>query len=247
MDTGLLSCANTDCLTILDIAYGVGLGIFQRNQRDQQVSLILFRNLLVVGDYIGQHLFVDLEEVVTLFKCNTEHLFPLQVCRTVCRVDLDDVISTLALGFQNLQSLRLIARCNDTVRNFTLDHLCSGNIADIRQRNKITVRRHTVCASCSCICTSQRRQLAQVVYEIDLLQRIRKRCANCCAGRRYVLEGRCCAHTGSLFQLRHQLPAVESIQQVDIARLAVQHSDRQIAAAFHIDAGRLLVRVTAVF
>ena len=85
-------------------------------------------------------------------------------CRTVCRVDLDDIISTLALEFQNLQSLRLIARCNDTVRNFTLDHLCSGNIADIRQRNKITVRRHTVCASCSRICTSQRRQLARSVF-----------------------------------------------------------------------------------
>ena len=62
-----------------------------------------------------------------------------------------------------------------------------------------------------------------------------------------MLERRCCAHTGCLFQLRHQLPAVESIQQVDIARLAVQHSDGQIAAVFHIDAGRLLVRVTAVF
>ena len=37
VDTGLLSGTDTDCLTVLNIAYGVRLGILQRNQGNQQI------------------------------------------------------------------------------------------------------------------------------------------------------------------------------------------------------------------
>ena len=52
---------------------------------------------------------------------------------------------------------------------------------------------------------------------------------------------------GSLFQLLDQLPAVEGVQEIDVARFAVEHLDRQLASVLHKDAGRLLIRVAAIF
>ena len=184
---------------------------------------------------------------MSLFKGNAKYLLPFQFCRTVCRINLNDIISTLPLGLEDFQCLRLIARCNDTVGNFPLDHLCSGHVANVRQSDKVTVRRHTVCTAGTSISTRQRREFTQIIYEIDLLQGIRQRCTNCGTCRRNVLERSCRTHAGCFFQFRYQLPAIESVQQIDIARLAVQYSDRQIAAVLHIDTGRLLIRITAVF
>ena len=56
-----------------------------------------------------------------------------------------------------------------------------------------------------------------------------------------------CGKSRSFLQLLDQLPAVESIQEVDISGLAVQDGNRQVTAVFHEDSGRLLVRVTSVF
>ncbi len=67
------------------------------------------------------------------------------------------------------------------------------------------------------------------------------------AGGRDMFKGGRGNHAGILFELFHQLPAVEGIQKVDIAGLAVQYVNRQIAAVRHKDPGRLLVGVAAVF
>ena len=66
------------------------------------------------------------------------------------------------------------------------------------------------------------------------------------AGRGHVLEGRGRRQPRGLLQLLHKLPGVESVEEVDVAGLAVQHLNGQVAAVLHEDARRLLVRVAAV-
>ena len=61
-----------------------------------------------------------------------------------------------------------------------------------------------------------------------------------------MLEGGRRGQAGRLFQLADKLPAVERVQQVDIARPAVEHADGQFAL-LHKHARGLLVRVAAVF
>src|SRR5699024_7762140 len=57
----------------------------------------------------------------------------------------------------------------------------------------------------------------------------------------------CCRKSGCLLQLFDQLPAVESIQKVDITRFTAQYLNRQFAAVLHEDAGWLPVWVASIF
>ena len=68
MDTGLLSGTDTDSLTILDIAYGIGLGILQSDQCDLHIDQGTLRDLLVHSHDIGQQITVDVQFVTTLLK-----------------------------------------------------------------------------------------------------------------------------------------------------------------------------------
>ena len=62
-----------------------------------------------------------------------------------------------------------------------------------------------------------------------------------------MLEGGHCHHAGGFFQFLHQLPGVQGVQEIDVAGTAVENGDGQIRAIGHVNAGRLLVGVTAVF
>ena len=169
VDSGLLSSTDTDCLTILDIADRIRLGIFQGNQRNQQVMLLVFRQVLVLCYDVFQHAFINFQVISALFKGYAKYLFPFQCGWFIGRVNLNDVISALPLGFQDLECFRFIARCNDSVRNFPLNHLCSRNVTNIRQCDEVAVRGHSICTSCSCISTSQRRKFAQIIDKINFL------------------------------------------------------------------------------
>ena len=68
----------------------------------------------------------------------------------------------------------------------------------------------------------------------------------CCARRGNVLEGGRCGQTAGGFQFLDQLDGVEGIQKIDVAGLAVQNSNGQVRAIFHINAAGLLVGVAAV-
>ena len=50
----------------------------------------------------------------------------------------------------------------------------------------------------------------------------------------------------SLAQLPHQLPRVQGIEQVDIARTAIHHFNGQLTTVGHKDARRLLIRIASV-
>ena len=62
-----------------------------------------------------------------------------------------------------------------------------------------------------------------------------------------VLEAGRSGQTGGRFQLSHQLPAVQGVQEVDETRASVQHLHGQLAAVAHEDAGRFLIGIATVF
>ena len=60
MDTGLLSCSDSDRLSAFGVAYGIGLGIFQRDQGNDQVNLCFLRDFFVLCHHISKKILVDL-------------------------------------------------------------------------------------------------------------------------------------------------------------------------------------------
>ena len=97
MDTGLLSGTDADGLTVLDIAYGIGLGILQSDQGDLHIDQGTLRDLLVHSHDIGQQVTIDVQLVTTLLKSDTIYLLVLDGSGPVGRIDLDDIVSTLFL------------------------------------------------------------------------------------------------------------------------------------------------------
>ena len=83
--------------------------------------------------------------------------------------------------------------------------------------------------------------------KVNLLVHLVERQAERRARGRDVLEARRGGQARGLLKLAHELEGVEGIEQIDVAWLAVQHGERQVAAVFHKDARRLLVGVAAVF
>ncbi|CUP39147.1 Uncharacterised protein [Segatella copri] len=53
-------------------------------------------------------------------------------------------------------------------------------------------------------------------------------------------------HSCSSLEFLDQLPGIEGIQEVDVARTAVDHFDRKLPSVIHIDARRFLIWITSV-
>ena len=83
--------------------------------------------------------------------------------------------------------------------------------------------------------------------KVNLLVHLVERQAERRSRGRDVLEARRGGQARGLLKLAHELEGVEGIEQIDVAWLAVQHGERQVAAVFHKDARRLLVGVAAIF
>ena len=152
----------------------------------------------------------------------------LNRCRTVIRIDLNDIVVSFLFLLQDLQCFLSVARSDHTIRYLTFNQHRSIAVANIRECNKITERRHTVCTSCSRVGTCQRRKFTLIVHPVDLRKCLIKWKSNCRSCRGNMFERSRRRKTCRLFQLLYQLPAIESIQKVDIARTAAQYLNRQI-------------------
>ena len=74
---------------------------------------------------------VNIQLISSLFKCNTKYILVFQCSRYIIRIDLDHIVIAVLFLFQNLKCLRLISRCDHTVRNLSLDQSGCIYIADI--------------------------------------------------------------------------------------------------------------------
>ena len=98
MYSRLLTCTDTDCLTVLNIAYRVGLGIFESNERNKQVDLCVFWQFFVLGNDIVEQLFVDLQVVSSLFKGNTDTSLCSDFLWNIGRIDLDYIVAAFGVS-----------------------------------------------------------------------------------------------------------------------------------------------------
>ncbi len=167
--------------------------------------------------------------------------------RRVGRVDLDNAVIALLLALQDLQRIFIVARCDDAVGDLALDQAGGCRIARIRQGNEIAEGGHTVCASGTGIGTRKRCELAHIVDPVDLSLDRRKRQTDRGARRGNMLEGRRRRQSCRLLQLADKLPAVQTVEQIDIARAAVQYGDRQLAAVAHVNSRRFLIWIASIF
>ena len=248
VDTALLTGTDTDSLTILYVAYRVTLSILQGDERDNQIALSLRSESLVLGrNILEESRIIKLHLVASLFEGNTEHLLALDRSWHIVRINLDNAVGTLALLLQNLDSLRSVAWSNDTIAYLTLDEEGCSLVAYIAQRNKVAIRAHAVSATRTSIGTSQWRELKlDIINEVNLLQCVAQRQADSCTGRRNVFETSGSRHSCSSLEFLDQLPGIEGIQEVDVARTAVDHFDRKLPSVIHIDARRFLIWITSV-
>ena len=102
MDAALLSSSNTNRLSVLDIANRITLRVLQSNQRNDEITLSILGECLILCRHILEECWViQFHFVTTLFKCNTEDLLLLDSCRNIVWVNLDNVVCALTLILQN--------------------------------------------------------------------------------------------------------------------------------------------------
>ena len=207
--------------------------------------LCALRQILVLGNDVGEQALVDLVVVVTLLEADAENVALLDRLRLIVRVDLDNVVAALALGLEDLEGLSGEVRRDDAVGNLVCKVGSGVCVASVGQSRPVAVGAQTVSAACADVRTCDGRQLLVGVNKVHLLLNIGQRLAESGTGRRNVLEGRSCGQAGRLFQRTDELPRVECVTEVDITRLAVEYLDRKLALG-HKNAGRLLVRIAAV-
>ena len=247
VDTALLTGTDADSLSVLDIADAVALCIFQCDEGNLQVADSLRSEVLVLRRNLFEEFrVVEIAVVAALLKGDAEDLLVLDRLGYIVRVDLDDAVSALALSLENLQGFGCVVGCDDAVADLTLDELGSSFVAGVAQCTEVTIGAHAVSTAGAGIGTGQRRELkVNVIHEIDLLQRVAQWQSHSGSGRRDVLEAGGSGQTCGGLEFFDQLPAVESVEEVDVACAAVDDLNGQFAV-FHIDTGRLLVRIASV-
>ena len=208
VDTALLSGADTDGLTVLDVAYRVRLCVLQSDERDDEVADSLGCEVLCLcGDVLEESWVVELHLVASLLDSHAEYLLVLDGGRSVVVVNLNHVVCTLALCLQNLESLGSEVGSNNAVAHLTLDESSCSSVASVAKRYEVAIRTHAVGTTCTCIGTSDGREFnLNVVDEVYLLQCVAQRQTNCCTCGRYVLERCCCCETCCSLQFLDELP-----------------------------------------
>ena len=98
MNSGLLTCADTDSLTVYRIANGVGLCVFKCDKGNDKVSNCTFGQVFVCRYDVGKERAVDFKFVSALFERDTVNLFLLNGFGNVVFVDFYDIVGTFALG-----------------------------------------------------------------------------------------------------------------------------------------------------
>ena len=222
------------------------MGVFQGNQSNQKVASCCFRNFFINGGAVYQHISGNFSFVTVLFKGNAKYVFGFAQFRNVVRVNFDYVVGTVTFGFENCQSFFGVARSDNAVGYFASQHSSSFFVANVGQGNEVTIGAHTVSATSTSVSSCQRGQF-QVVNVVDFFQGVAHRHSNSSTSRANVFEGSSSRKTSSFFQFFNQLPAIESVQEVDKAGTTVQHFDGQFFVIFHINASFSLVGVATIF
>ena len=249
MDAALLAGAHAHSLAAEGVADGVGLGVLEGDEGDDQVELRALGQFLVLCHDLFEQSAIDLKVVAPLLKGDTEDLLVLLGIGDVVRIDLDDVVIAVALALEDLQGLGLVAGGDDAVGDLALDDLRGGDVADLGQGDPVAEGAHAVGAAGAGVGAGEGAvvEALDVVDEAGLLELITHRQAEGRAAGAHVLEGGRAGQTGRLLELFHELPGVEGVEEVDVAGAAAEDLDGEIGAVVHVDLRGLLIGVAAVF
>ena len=208
VDAALLAGTHADGLTIVGVAHTVGLSVLQGDESNDEVALLLLGHVLVLGDPVVQHgVGVDDQLVAALLKGDAVHLLVLDGSGLIGGVDGDHIVVALLFAGQDGQCLRLVARSDDAVRDFVLDQLCGGHIADVGQGDPVAEGGHPVCAASAGIGTSQRRELGLRGNVVHPALHLGQGQTQCCTRRGNVLEGGRCRQTARM--MNPQLTSID--------------------------------------
>ena len=100
-------------------------------------------------------------------------------------------------------------------------------------------------SACADVCIGERSS-GHIAADVYFLQCGIQGYTECCAGRTDVLERGCRGHFKGLVQFMNQLPGVECVQQVDVARPSIEHRERQGGVSRRENGGLALMGVAAV-
>ena len=248
VDSGLLTSAYTDSLTVDCIANGVGLGVLEGDESYDQVALCGFGKFLVSCYDIFEKVIADLEFVSALFEGDAVNIFGFDGCGLVFGIDFNDVVSALSLALEDFESFGFVAGSDDTVGNFTSDELRGGYVTNVGESNPVAEGAETVGTACTNISTSEGGLVKtfDIFNEASLLERFAERKTNSSGSGRNVLEGSSSGHAESFLEFLNELIGVECIEEVDVTGSAVENGDGKFTAVLHENSGRLLVGVTTV-
>ena len=144
MDAALLARAHADGLAVLHIAHGVGLGVFQGDERRHQVDFRAFGQLLVLGDDVIQVFLGNFQIISPLLKGHAIDSPALQRIGGIIGVNLNHIIVALFLGFENRKGLVRIAGSDDAVGHLGLEIGGGGSVAHVRQRRPVAIGAQTI-------------------------------------------------------------------------------------------------------
>jgi len=247
VDAALLARAHADGLAVFHVAHGIGLGVFEGDERHRHIQLRALRQGLVRGDDIAEQRGRDPVIVSPLLKGDAEHVLVLQGGGDVGGVDLHDVVGALFLGFEDFERRRGVARRDDAVRDLVLEIEGGGLVARVGEGRPVAVGAQAVGAPGPDIGAGDGGERRVFVHEVQGLFQLRKRRPHGGARRGDVLEGRGGGQARGLFELPHQLPGIEGVHEIDIAGPPVQNLHGQLAPVVDKNAGRFLIGVAAVF
>lgn len=247
VDAALLTSSDTDGLSVLDVADGVALRIFQRDEGDDQVALSLRGERLVLRrNVLEERRVVEAHLVATLLEGDAKHLLALDGGRGVGRVYLDDTVGALALLAEDLQGLWSVAWGYHAVAHLALDEACRGFVANVAQGTEVSIGAHAVGTTRTGVGRGERSELeVHVIDEVNFLQCVVQRQSDGCSRGTDVLERSCGREARSLLQLLDELPTIECVEQVDVSWATAEHLDGQLSL-LHKHAGGFLVGVAAV-
>jgi len=230
MNSGLLTCAYADSLSVNCKANGVGLGILEGDERDDKIADSRLGHILILCHDICEKLAVDLEIISALLEGDAVDLLMLYGCGNVIGIDLYDIVSTLSLGLEDLKRLGLIAGSDDTVGNLTLDKASCGHVANVGKSHPVTEGAHSVRTAGSCISAGKGRvvKTLDIVNKASLLQLFGKDSAYSSTCGAYVFEGGHCGKTCCLLQLLDKLPGVECVKKIDISGTTAKDLDGKL-------------------
>ena len=97
MDPGLLASTDTDSLTVLNEAYGVGLGILQSDESDHEIDLLIVGNVLLCSNNICKAVCINNEVISSLLESYAEYLLCLDGIGNIIGIHLEDAVCALSL------------------------------------------------------------------------------------------------------------------------------------------------------